>query len=192
MIQEALALASDRVAAAVARLGPAAEADPQVAAALAQYLRLDPAAAPESRRAAIQRRVDVLRTARNSMLTARADQFYCDDGTETRCATKKEVAAHVSTSVRGGTVTICEIFFGSSLPLRLGNETQVQAPAFTLFHEFVHLAGITARDTKLPVADDEMYHHQPEWPKLTPEQAATLADAYAALAWVLGGAPAGG
>jgi len=193
MIQEAVDVASARVGRAIARLQGPLESDPDAVAGLARYLRVDPSpAAADARRAAAEKSVDVFNLARNGMLTAAPDQFDCVSDNIGDCASNKAKAASVGQpGPRGRKVTVCARLFGGALPARAGETDQPHLRAFSLFHEFVHLAGISAQATELPVDDDEMYVFDPRWPELSPEQAGTLADAFAALAFGLS-QPAGG
>jgi hypothetical protein len=122
--------------------------------------------------ALLQRVVDVLSTARNSLAEADHQRFVCADCKET-------TGAFVSTHARGGVVTVCQLW-RSGLGLKFDPAPGVdEARAYSLVHEFVHLSGPSARVERY-VSDTK------DWQGIATAQALTMADAYAAVAWAAG------
>jgi hypothetical protein len=174
LIQAAAERGIAKAADALGRLSPGKTPDEQVALALEAYFKLTstPATAAQVR-ATLQRIVDVLGLARNSMLTADYSQFELGENCD------EETGAYVSERGRGKTVTICKDWVEGEPDFGV-TTGKSDGQAYALLHEFVHLSGITA-------GGKERYNHQGEWAAVTADQALTMADAYTAFAWKLGG-----
>jgi hypothetical protein len=174
MIQAAIKRGIAKATLAIARAVPGKPPDESVALNLEVYFKITSTPATAALvRDTLRRIVDVLSLARNSMLTAAYGQFEIGDNCD------EETGAYVSELARGKTVTICKNWIEGELDFGV-TTSKTDGQAFALLHEFVHLSGITA-------GGKELYNHQGEWAAVTPEQALTMADAYAAFAWTLGG-----
>lgn len=153
----------------------AAGPNPAATAALTTYLKLESTTGAEGK-ARVQQVIDVISTARNSLAETRHDQFRCED-----CEDETH-GASVDQNRRGGPVTICQLWrVGSGLKFDLAPSLE-EARAYALVHEFVHLSGITARGK----GEEAYVSDTKTWLTLSPEKAARMADAYAAVAWAAG------
>lgn len=187
LVETALETAMARAAAALSRISPDAEPDELTRASLKDFFRLD--ATPENRdavRATLQRTIDVISLAANSMKVADHMQFVCA-GSPIAC--NENSGAFVTNLKRGGTVTVCNKWLTGKASFEVSGSGD-DGRAYALLHEFIHLSGITAKTND----DSELYVHSDEWDKLEPEVVAKMADAYAAFAWVMsrGGGTGGG
>lgn len=175
MIDTALARAIEISNAAIARAERRAPDDRRLQSALERYMKVAAAdvTADETARV-LQRIVDTLAVARNSMLSSTPDSFDC-------VTCQENTGAFVRSDQRAGsTVSLCQKWLnGNALTLDPVSGVD-DARAYALLHEFVHLAG--------PGKDPEMYVSADEWASLTAEDALGMADAYAAFAWMIGGA----
>jgi len=124
----------------------------------------------------VQKITDVLNLAKNNMLLSEHSTFNCGPWD---C--DENTGAFVDTSGRGprNKVMLCIKWLRKQVSFGFAG-TPDEQQAFALLHEFVHLSG--------PSEKPELYvHKQSEWNKLTHEQALEMADAYARIAWNLGG-----
>ena len=185
LVEAALETAMARAAAALARIRPGDEPDPFTQAKLKEYFRLD--VTPDNGdavRGTLQRTVDVINLAINSMKLADHTQFVCA-GSPIAC--DETTGAFVSDLQRGGTVTVCNKWITGKASYGAAGSGD-PGRAYGLLHEFIHLSGITTQDR----GDAELYTHSDDWKKLSPEETAKMADAYAAFAWAMGGGAASG
>ena len=174
LIQAAIERGIAKAGTAIARASPGTEPDEQVAVGLETYFKVasTPATAAQVR-ATLQRIVDVLNVARNSMLTTDYSRFDLGEDCD------EETGAKVGAGVRGSTVTICKSWVEGEPDFGV-TSGKSDAQAYALLHEFVHLSGISA-------SGNEVYNHQGAWDAVTDAEAPTMADAYAAFAWKVGG-----
>jgi hypothetical protein len=183
LINAALNRAASVASGALARLASGAEGDAAVRAALGRYMKLGSEQWAGDGPVLLTRVRDTLTVARNSMLAAAPGSFDCSG---TACDTT--TGAHVGQNARGGGVTVCPLWLGAT---GTGGErlkfsvtaSEEDARAYALLHEFVHLSG--------PGTPGEKYVGDDDWRLVSAQQAPQMADAYAAIAWTLGGAAPG-
>ncbi|MBK6864555.1 MAG: hypothetical protein IPG91_13935 [Ideonella sp.] len=143
-----------------------------VAKALLDIMKIDaPEISPGRER--VEHVLDVLRGARNGLAAAKLSDFVAgdlDDPTE---------LAEAQGNVRGGKVTLSSAWRLGTLQSREPARGVDDVRAFVLLHEFIHLAG--------PFEANEIYvFDRKAWAARSAEQLLQMADAYAALAWVVG------
>ena len=174
LIQAAIERGIAKAANAIARAAPGTTSDEKVTLGLETYFKVTSTAATAAQvRETLQRIVDVLSVARNSMLTTDYGQFDLGEDCD------EETGAKVGAGVRGTTVTICKSWVEGEPDFGV-TSGKSDAQAYALLHEFVHLSGISA-------SGNEVYNHQGAWDAVTDAEAPTMADAYAAFAWKVGG-----
>ncbi len=176
-VTRSLREAVSKIESALGNIKPGQAADKYRADALARCFNLDVAkASPDDVRRIQQKAVDVLNIARSSIYVSNPNLFRC--GAEpAKC--DAEAAAFVTDNVRGNPVTVCQVWLDGNLEFEATKNDPQGHRAYALIHEFVHLAGVTDRQ-------HETYLHKADWSTLTPQQAETMADAFAAFCWIMG------
>lgn len=186
LIDAARQRAVDVCSAAIPRVQGTAAGDARLLRALERYMKID-AARVASQAAArdLQRIADTLAVARNTMLGATHESFECPN----LCKKEATGAESRGSDRSGGKVFVCPRWIGGAVHFDPASGKD-EARAYALLHEFVHLSGPGA---ELKKADDEKYVSLPEWETVTTtSEALRMADAYAALAWTVGGAAGAG
>lgn len=169
-IQKAIEQGIQTAEAAINKLKNGGVEDPQVAQSL-RYMRWQPDPSDAGNQARLDGIVDVLTSAKNSMLSSKDSVFQCSGS-----GCDENTGAFVKGgSQRGDQVFICTQWLRGTFksPVATGRD---EGRAYALLHEFVHLAG--------PQGSPEKYIHS-GWESLTYRQAIQQADGYAALAWTL-------
>ncbi|MGH8720342.1 MAG: eCIS core domain-containing protein [Burkholderiales bacterium] len=175
LIDTALTRAIEVCSAAIVSAQRGAQGDARLQGALERYMKIAAAdASSPSAPKVLQLIVDTLAVARNSMLTSTHESFDC-------VSCQENTGAFVTSEYRAGsTLSLCPKWLnGNALTFDPVSGVD-EARAYALLHEFIHLAG--------PGKDPEKYVSDDEWETVTAADALGMADAYAALAWTVGGA----
>lgn len=181
-LQEAASTAAARAAAALSATPAVPQPGTDISAALTDYFRITPDGTNgEAVTATLQRIRDVLSLAHNGLRLADYEQFQTSED----C--REETGAYVVRTARGASVTVCEKWIEGDVDFGVCNGAK-DCRAFALLHEFIHTAGVDYTGSLSCGGTNEVYTHcTAEWAQVTPPEALTLADAYAAFAWRLGG-----
>ena len=175
-VSKAMKAAISRLDSALAHIRPGEAPDKYRMDKLAHCFRIDPASTPPAELERLQRKaLDVLNIARNSMLVSNPATVRCG-APKGEC--KPRAAAFVRDNVRGNPVTVCQIWLDDNLIFEATKLEPGHEREYALIHEFCHLAGVTDQSS-------ERYLHDDDWQTLSPADAETMADAFAAFAWYM-------
>jgi Domain of unknown function (DUF4157) len=179
-IQAALGLAIANTNLTLGRLrAGGALSDTNVSAALGRYMRwvpAEPQSAPSLKH--LNRIIDTLVVARNSMTLAQHGDFICTMNCEKTTGAYIKDGSRKQGSVDSG-LWICPTWItgrGLRFPVARGLEN---VRAYALLHEFMHKSGPAVHE------EDRFYVGRNDWQTVNASDALGFADGYAALVWTL-------
>ena len=176
LVETAMREAIGRLESALSHIKPGEALDDYRIAALKRCFNIDPATANPAELSRLQiKALDVLNIARNSMLLSSSGSVRCG-APPGEC--KPRAGAFVQDNVRGNTVTLCQIWLDDNMKFAATELEPGHERAYALIHEFCHLAGVTDQSS-------ESYLHEGGWSSLDAAEAETMADAFAAFAWLM-------